>query len=212
MTGLQTHISGVDMVLKERYMMIGSSLILADLHLGKTTHFRKAGLAIPAQARDADQSNLLHILRKENPESVLVLGDLFHSSSNKECDELAMITSQFHEVHFELILGNHDILEESDYRSMDFETFTQLENGDLILTHEPLDIVPEGKLNIHGHIHPGVRMVGKGRQSLLMPCFHLSKQHFCLPAFGALTGLMRQKPTKGDEVFAILSGDVMRVF
>jgi uncharacterized protein len=200
------------MILKERYMMIGSSLILADLHLGKTTHFRKAGLPIPAMARDADQSNLLQILRNETPESVFVLGDLFHSSSNKECDELAMITSQFPEVHFELVLGNHDILEESDYRSMDFETCTQLELGDLILTHEPLESVPEGKLNIHGHIHPGVRMVGKGRQSLLMPCFHLYKQHFCLPAFGALTGLMRQKPKTGDEVFAILSGDVVRVF
>jgi len=212
MTGLQSQISGVEVVLKDRYMMIGSSLILADLHLGKPTHFRKAGLPIPPEARDADQSKLLQILRMETPESVLVLGDLFHSSSNKECGELAMITSQFPEVHFELILGNHDILEESDYRSMDFETCPRLDLGDLILTHEPLDHVPEGKCNLHGHIHPGVRMVGKGRQSMLMPCFYLTKQYFCLPAFGALTGLMRQKPKKGDAVFAILSGEVVRVF
>ena len=47
--------------LENRYLMLDKTLILSDLHLGKTLHFRKAGLAIPAAARDADQSELIRI-------------------------------------------------------------------------------------------------------------------------------------------------------
>jgi DNA ligase-associated metallophosphoesterase len=198
--------------LENRYLMLGNTLILADLHLGKTTHFRKAGYAIPSAARGADQGELIRILQLEKPEQVIVLGDLFHSASNSECEELAMITSQFPSVQFELVMGNHDILAPEIYRSMDFETSEAQSIGNLILTHEPLENVPAGKTNMHGHIHPGIRLVGRGRQSLLVPCFHLTPSHFCLPAFGALTGLMRQKPKKADKIYGILEDEVARVF
>ena len=210
--GLIIEMTDKEIRLENRYLMLDKTLILSDLHLGKTLHFRKAGLAIPAAARDADQSELIRILLLENPETVLVLGDLFHSASNRECEELAMITSQFPSIHFELIMGNHDILSPEVYRSMDFETSSNLSMGNILLTHEPiLDLDPK-IINIHGHIHPGIRLVGLGRQSMLVPCFFWTKQSFCLPAFGALTGLMRQKPKKADKAYGILEGEVSQVF
>jgi uncharacterized protein len=201
-----------DLILNDRYLKIRDTVILADLHLGKTMHFRKAGMPIPPEARDADQRNLMALMEKETPSTVIVLGDLFHSVSNSECDELAMITSQFPSVNFELVLGNHDILDPSIYRSIDFQTSQSKQIGQLILTHEPQLEVMAGQINLHGHIHPGIRLIGRGRQSMLFPCFYLSGQHFCLPAFGALTGLMKTKPAKGDRVFAILDGEVAQVF
>ena len=212
MSGLQIELNGQQVKLKNRYLLHGKTLILSDLHLGKTLHFRKAGLAIPAAARDADQSELIRILILEKPESVLVVGDLFHSASNRECEELAMITSQFPSIHFELILGNHDILSPEVYRSMDFETCLSHSIGNLLLTHEPIIDLDPQIINIHGHIHPGIRLVGLGRQSMLVPCFFWTKQYFCLPAFVALTGLMRQKPKKADKVYGILQGEVSQVF
>ncbi len=210
--GLIIEMTDKEIRLENRYLMLDKTLILSDLHLGKTLHFRKAGLAIPAAARDADQSELIRILLMEKPETVLVLGDLFHSASNRECEELAMITSQFPSIHFELIMGNHDILSPEVYRSMDFETSSNRSMGNILLTHEPiLDLDPK-IINIHGHIHPGIRLVGLGRQSMLVPCFFWTKQSFCLPAFGALTGLMRQKPKKADKVYGLLEGEVSQVF
>ncbi|GAB5537969.1 MAG: ligase-associated DNA damage response endonuclease PdeM [Salibacteraceae bacterium] len=198
--------------LGNRYIRIDKTLLLADLHLGKTMHFRKAGLPIPAEARSTDQSGLMQLLLQEKPDRVIVLGDLFHSASNSECEELAMITSQFPNINFTLVLGNHDILAPADYRSMDFEVCTKFELDKLILTHEPMDEVPPRYVNIHGHIHPGIRMRGKGLQAMTFPCFHLTQTHLCLPAFGALTGLMKRKPKKGDEVYGILDQEVVKVF
>lgn len=210
--GLTIELADQSLRLENRYLMIDNTLVLADLHLGKTTHFRKAGYAIPSAARDADQREFTRILRHEKPETVLVLGDLFHSASNRECEELAMITSQFPEIHFELVIGNHDILLPEVYRSMDFETSETLQIGRLILTHEPVENVLDEMINLHGHIHPGIRLSGRGRQSILVPCFYQTKRHLCLPAFGALTGLMRQKPKKDDRVYGILEGQVSQVF
>lgn len=210
--GLTIDVANTKLKLENRYLMLDKTLILSDLHLGKTLHFRKAGLAIPAAARDADQSELIRILLLEKPETVLVLGDLFHSSSNRECDELGMITSQYPDVEFELVLGNHDILEPSIYRDIDFNTCRSKQMGNLLLTHEPLNEVEAGFLNVHGHIHPGIRLGGRGRQSVLVPCFHLSKSHLCLPAFGDLTGLMKRKRLSTDRTFAILEREVVEVF
>ena len=206
---LITEIRGQEVKLASRYLMLNSRLILADLHLGKTMHFRKAGLPVPAHAREADQLNLMRAIEAEQPEAVIVLGDLFHSDPNEECEELAMITSSFPEVHFELVMGNHDILKPEVYRSMDFETCASMDLGGFRLTHEPLEHVPEGRINMHGHIHPGIRLRGKGRQSLSVPCFHLSTFHFCLPSFGVLTGLMPRKPKKGDRVFGVVQDQVV---
>jgi DNA ligase-associated metallophosphoesterase len=211
-SSLVAEIKGTVARFENRYMMLDRTMLLADLHLGKTMHFRKAGLPIPAIARNADQSELMRILIEENPDRLIVLGDLFHSASNSECEELAMITSQFPDIDFTLILGNHDILKPAVYRSMDFETCNQIQIHNFILTHEPLNVVEEGQINIHGHIHPGIRMRGRGLQAMTFPCFHLSATHLCLPAFGALTGLMKRKPLKGDQVFGIFEGKVRQVF
>lgn len=209
MSEMEVEVGGQHIVLGDRYMCIDDHLVIADLHLGKTMHFRKAGLPIPANARDADQVNLVSLLKSKNPKKLLVLGDLFHSSSNSECYELAMLTSQFPHVEFELVLGNHDILEPAVYRSLDFETCDRYSLGNFVFTHEPVETIPMGSINIHGHIHPGARLFGKGRQSVIVPCFHLSSPHFCLPAFGGLTGLMKVQPEKNDRVWAIIEGQVI---
>lgn len=207
---MNIRIAHTDLTLGNRFVRKGGDLILADLHLGKTMHFRKAGMALPAAARAADQLALSTLLEEEAPERLIVLGDLFHSESNSEVEELAMITSSFPQVDFLLVRGNHDILSDADYRSLDFDVVDRLEWHDFLLTHEPEPAAPE-KINMHGHIHPGVLLRGKGRQRIKIPCFHRYEDGFCLPAYGALTGLMAIAPKKKDRIYGIAEGEVFQL-
>ncbi len=208
---LPTDIAGVSMRLGNRFLEKDGDLLLADLHFGKTMHFRKAGLAVPPQARDADQFAFLSLLEMHRPKRMIILGDLFHSEHNSEVEEIAMITSQFPETEFILVKGNHDVMPDSVYRSIDMETCDLMDWNGIILSHEPLEKLKGEAVNMHGHIHPGIALKGKGRQRMVIPCFHFDGHRICLPAFGALTGLMKVRPRKGHQVFGITEGQAIQL-
>ena len=208
---IETTIAGCSVQLGDRYLKKDDDLIVADLHFGKTMHFRKAGLAIPMQARDADQSAIYRLLTEHQPKRMIILGDLFHSEHNSEVEEVAMITSQFPDTEFILVRGNHDVMSESDYRSMDLETCDIMEWNGFILSHEPLEKLGGSALNMHGHLHPGIVLRGRAKQSLKIPCFHFDGERLCLPAFGALTGLMKVKPKKGHQIYGISEGSAFPI-
>jgi metallophosphoesterase superfamily enzyme len=81
----------------------------------------------------------------------------------------------------------------------------------LILSHEPLEQIAPGMLNICGHIHPGVRLVGKARQSIRIPCFFQTGSCLILPAFGNFTGLAIVKPKAEDKVWGITGEKIIPI-
>lgn len=186
------------------------ALLLADLHLGKAGHFRKHGLGIPSDGGKHDLSRLDSLVEIVNPECLYLLGDLFHSDINEEWNA---VHDWFTSVQCRKVLveGNHDIFQEKIYLKAGLEVMKVKTLGQLILTHEPMENVPAGFLNIAGHIHPGVKLQGKARQSLRLPCFHRQKSQLILPAFGRLTGLYLLPPKEGDEIFAIADDQVIQV-
>lgn len=188
------------------------SLLIADLHLGKATHFRKSGIGIPAQLAELDLQRLDHLIRHWKPTEVIFLGDLFHSQHNAEWDAFGMQISRHRFVKFILVRGNHDILDQAHYDQFGIMICPdQLERGPLVLTHEHLAMVPEGCYNLSGHVHPGFRMKGKGRQSLTLPCFHLGMTQGLLPAFGRFTGCVGVKGQSADRVWIIIKDQLMEV-
>lgn len=44
----------------------------------------------------------------------------------------------------------------------------------ILFSHEPSN---KGLFNVHGHLHPAIRLKGKGRQKLELPCFLKGKNH-----------------------------------
>jgi len=60
-----------------------------------------------------------------------------------------------------------------------------------------------------GHIHPGVRVSGGGRQSLQFPCFYFTPAFCVLPAFSRFTGLAMIRPKETDQVFAIVNQSII---
>ena len=176
-------------------------LIVADLHLGKAGHFRKAGIPVPAAVHWHDLKVLAALLTTYQPEKVLLLGDLFHSSLNNEWWDFEGLLESFPKQQFILVKGNHDILPEPAYRQPNLEIYADvLHLSPFTFCHIPpeKEMVQQGYY-ISGHLHPGVRVIGEK-----LPCFYFSPKGAVLPAFGRFTGFINMKIQKKDRVFAIL--------
>jgi DNA ligase-associated metallophosphoesterase len=199
-------------LLKEKaiWMPDKKRLFLADTHFGKAGHFRKAGIPIPEGIHTSDLQKLGRLLGLLGPREVYILGDLFHSEWNGEWDSVKAFFLTYPDIHFHLVLGNHDILKPFHYSQTVLKVHSPgLVVDELILSHEPLALIPAGKLNLCGHLHSGVRLRGKGRQHLRLPCYFLRKDQLILPAFGRFTGSASLSAMAGDRIYAITPNEVI---
>jgi len=181
------------------------TLVASDLHLGKSGHFRKSGIAIPQEVMKQDLMRLFHMLQQFKTNRIIVVGDMFHSYSNKEMDWFSRWRKDLPHIQWLLVQGNHDVLHKNWYSENNIDIAPTWQESNLLFTHEPAPAaLPDGVQGVmSGHIHTGICLSGTGRQSLRMPCFYFSKNQCILPAFGAFTGLHMIKPKKQDTVFAI---------
>ncbi|MEJ7683919.1 MAG: metallophosphoesterase [Segetibacter sp.] len=89
------------------------SLIVTDLHFGKTGHFRKSGIAVPQSIYKEDMQRLVNQLQFYKPQQLIIVGDMFHSVANKELDFFKKWRNDFSHLHIHLVKGNHDILKKN---------------------------------------------------------------------------------------------------
>jgi len=188
-------------------------LILSDLHLGKAGHFRKSGIGIPQTIFKEDLQRLLSQIQYFKPQTVLVVGDLFHSTGNKEHELFLKWRADMPSVSFQLVKGNHDILDSAWYEKAGILVHNkELTVGNFLFTHDIATVEMENnRYCFSGHVHPGVILNGAGKQSLRLPCFYFGKDHAILPAFGKFTGTYAIKPLAGDYVFALFEDKVMEI-
>lgn len=186
------------------------TLLIADVHLGKITHFRKHGLAVPAAAIAENFNRLNQVVAFFDPVTVIFLGDLFHSEINNEWSFFCDWVNQSKGVEIILVEGNHDVISRRDYCDLSITVFPKLFIDGFLLTHHPAET--EGFFNYCGHIHPGIKIKEVGRQSLKLPCFFRKPQQLILPAFGAFTGNYFMRPDENDQVYAIANDTVIQVF
>jgi len=183
-------------------------LILADVHLGKAGHFRKSGIPVSDLIHSKDILILDRLIERLKPECVIFLGDLFHSDHNQGWEVFKRWVKSKAPLPFKLILGNHDILQTKQYKISNMEVVDKLIEPPFEMTHIP----EQNELyNLAGHIHPAIRMKGKGLQSIRLPCFFFGQNQAVLPAFGNFTGTARIKIKKRDAVYAIADGKVVKV-
>lgn len=183
-------------------------LIVSDLHLGKSMHFRKAGMAIPVSAVLPDLERLSMLLLKYTPQHIIFLGDLFHSAENAEWGLFCELMQQWQGVRKILTRGNHDVLSAKAYSAAEMEIVPEFYVDSLRFCHEPEpEISPF--YTIYGHIHPGISLRGKGRQSVKIPCFRFGEDSGILPSFGSLTGIYRIQVSKKDRIFGIVNQEVL---
>ncbi|MDQ3020554.1 MAG: ligase-associated DNA damage response endonuclease PdeM [Bacteroidota bacterium] len=203
---------------KAIYYKKEKAIIVTDIHLGKTGHFRNAGIPVPADLAFVDLEILDDLLNDINLkiERLIVLGDLFHSKLNIDWRIFEEWRIKNRHIKIQLIKGNHDILSDEVYRTLNIEVFDLAIMNKFMLVHKYKD---EDQINglykICGHIHPAVRIYGKARQALTLPCFYFGESFGILPAFGRFTGKYIIRPCENDSVFVIADMEegkkVMRV-
>jgi DNA ligase-associated metallophosphoesterase len=190
------------------------ALIVADVHLGKATHLNKAGMSLPNKRASRDIAILSILVKELEAEKVIILGDLFHSDYNSEFKLLEDFCAAIAPAKAELVIGNHDIAGAQRF----------VEAG-LIVREDPYCIAPfcfthdaAGLSHKHdyfilsGHVHPGVKLHGKAKQSISLPCFYFGATYGLLPAFGTLTGLqLIQQTDPAEVIFGIAGEKVVRI-
>ena len=205
-------VAGEEMVLlaqKCMYWPHTHTLIISDLHLGKSNHFRKSGIPLSIGSAMADLERMSLLISSLSPMRLVFLGDLFHSDHNAEWELLAGWIRQYPQIHFELVEGNHDLLPVDVYHQAGIQVRSGITLHGIHLSHEPAD--EPGTYNICGHIHPGVRLVGKAKQSLRIPCFYISSMRMVLPAFGSLTGLYIIEPKAQEMVYGVADSSLIQL-
>lgn len=185
-----------------------SMLLIADVHLGKVTHFRKHGAAIPPHMAFENLEKLTEVTNHFQPETVCFLGDLFHSKLNTEWDDFAKWV-EYTPSKVILISGNHDIIPKYLFEELGVTIHEEQIIENFFLTHHPTE--HESYFNFCGHIHPGVRLSGVGKQTVKLACFFKSENQLILPAFGTFTGKYLLTPTETDEIYVLVDGEVLKV-
>ena len=186
-------------------------LILSDTHFGKSGHFRKEGIAIPQNIYQSDINRLAGVIEYFKPGGIIIIGDMFHSSFNKEIEYFKKFRENFAAVNIYLIRGNHDILSKDIYRDLAIDVYDgAFDMSPFTFVHDLNDLDKEYENYIFsGHVHPGIDMKGKGRQRLRLPCFHFTSQYALLPAFSKFTGTGNVKRKKEDDIFLITDDGVI---
>ncbi|MVN22787.1 ligase-associated DNA damage response endonuclease PdeM [Mucilaginibacter sp. HMF7410] len=197
---------------KAIYWKDRKTLIIADVHLGKTAHFRKSGIAIPQELARKDLEVLSALIDGHQPETLIFLGDLFHSDKNSDWGHFALWRKKYAKRSMILIKGNHDIIEEEHFTKLDISVQEEMLVGPFRMAHHPLKMEEAEKLEVYslcGHIHPGVHLRGKGRDAVTLSCFSFGRNQAILPSFGKFTGRIAVQHQETDRVFGILNDKVV---
>jgi len=197
------------------------ALIVSDLHFGKTGHFRKSGIAVPQSVYKEDLQRLVSQIQYFQPSQIIIVGDFFHSQMNKELELFQKWRENFPDIVFHLVKGNHDILHNDWYSSCDIQYYEEhLSVSEFSFIHDITSTAslsstiahrPSTNYFFSGHIHPGIRVSGAGKQSLCFPCFYFGKEYAVLPAFSRFTGVALIEPKRNENVFAIVQNKIVQL-
>ncbi|WP_426277903.1 ligase-associated DNA damage response endonuclease PdeM [Chryseobacterium sp. S-02] len=164
-----------------------SALILSDLHLGKTAHFRKNGIALPSDIIWEDLKRLSSLIYHFSPEKIIIVGDFLHAGKNSEFEIFKQWKIQFPTLNIILIKGNHDRISEKYLFELGIsDVYSIYQENEFIFSHE--DLQNESQFVISGHLHPGVVLQSSTRK-LKFPCYVVTEHQLILPAFSTFTGL-----------------------
>jgi uncharacterized protein len=187
------------------------TLLVADFHIGKSAHFRRNAIPVHSGIDKVNIKNLYSVLMFFKAEHLIFLGDLFHS---KVYDEWKLLKNLLDNMGIKatLIMGNHDIMAHDFYDKMSIQVVAnEMVIHPFFFSHKPQCSGDSTLYNIAGHIHPGIVLRGKGKQSERLPCFYFNDNQGLIPAFGEFTGLTILNPHKNDLVFAVTEHTIFAV-
>lgn len=199
----------------ERAMLIEctQTLLVADVHLGKDTAFRIAGIPIPGDATADSLARLSSALERSQARRLIFLGDLVHARTSLDEQTLSTIQTwreQHSQIEMLLVPGNHDTRSGALPPELQIETTDdELIESPFVLKHHP-EASPHGYA-LAGHIHPAIRLTGRGRQKERVACFLFRLEVGLLPAFGTFTGKADIPLQPTDRAFAVTPDQIIEI-
>lgn len=165
-------------------------LMIADLHIGKAATYRALGQPVPSGTTRENLRRISHLLVHYQPVRLVFLGDFLHAAQARTPAVLRALhewRQDFPNLECVLVRGNHDS------RAGDPPAFLNMQvveepwlMGPFAACHHPQGHPTHAV--IAGHLHPVVKLYGRGRDHLRLPCFCFEDGRAVLPAFGEFTG------------------------
>jgi DNA ligase-associated metallophosphoesterase len=189
-----------------------NTLLVSDLHLGKITHFRKEGIAIPSVALESNFKKLNEIISTNIVSRIIFLGDLFHNRLNKEWETFREWRNQYSSLEMINVMGNHDILPRELFDENKINVYNKsYREKDFLFVHHPQKEFEENTFAFCGHVHPVFVLKAKGQQSIKLPCYIIEEKQAVLPSFGVFTGGYEVKMHENRKIFLVTKSEVVQV-
>lgn len=188
------------------------TLIIADIHIGKGTVFRKSGIPIPQGIMEEDLLNITNLINKLNTEKCIIVGDLIHAESGISSDVKRKFSQWLETTHCEihLVLGNHDrALIKNLPPEWDLHTHQEgLLVEPFYFSHFPMH--HEQWFVWSGHLHPKVE-IKNTYDRVVLRCFQVFNHLAILPAFGFFVGGSMVKKSEDCKIYAIADHTVIEI-
>ena len=168
---------------------------------------------MPRGATAGDLARLAALVARTGAVSLCVLGDFLHAAAGR-VPALDAAFRAWRDAHaglsVRIVRGNHDARAGDPPRAWAVDVVDEPHAlPPFLACHVPQS--PPTGYALCGHVHPGVRLAGRGRESVRLPCFVLGRRRALLPAFGRLTGLAIVAPAPDDAVVAIAGNRLFRL-
>ena len=186
------------------------TLIAADLHLEKGSHFAAQGRPLPPYDTRATLEQLGRAFRRHDPRRVIFLGDSFHDANGRARllgEDAALLLRLLAGREVVWVLGNHD---PHPPAGLPGAACIEWAEGPLRFRHVGgVPLARQGEAEISGHFHPKAGLATRGGL-VTRPCFLGDGRRLVLPALGAYAGglsvtspALRALFPRGARVFLI---------
>lgn len=187
------------------------TLVVADMHLGKSETMRVAGLPVPDVDLDEQFARLESAVDETGAKRLVVAGDLIHAPAGLTPGLAARVAERLQGlrqrgVSVVLVRGNHDRRIEGVEAAWGLaEIHDVLVDGAIRVVHEPRAAEGSGGAFIAGHLHPALPVGGGAK----VPAFVLRDAGLILPAFSRFTAGGRIMRSPGQTWYPIADGRVL---
>jgi DNA ligase-associated metallophosphoesterase len=181
------------------------TLLLADVHFGKSAAFRQYGVPVPSGSTARDLSRISDLVNATGAERLIILGDLVHGPVAKLAElieAVAIWRERNGKLKILLVRGNHDRAAGPVAPQWKIDEVAEpYEEDGFRFCHAPCD--DRDLPTFAGHVHPTAQLRDFDGSVVIAPCFVVENQCLILPSFGTFTGGYTVEQGDGREIFIV---------